>query len=52
MMTKRQKQIEHIKEMELAYNKTRSVKAKRDLQKGIHRAIKQLQLYDRLYYGK
>lgn len=37
-MTEREKHIQHIDEMQKAYNKTKSDKAKRDLRKGIHKA--------------
>ena len=48
-MTEREKHIQHINEMQDAYNKTKSDKAKRDLRKGIHKAKKQLLMYDRCY---
>lgn len=48
-MTEREKHILHIDEMQEAYKKTKSDKTKRDLMKGIHRAKKQLLMYDRCY---
>lgn len=48
-MTEREKHIQHIGEMQEAYKKTKSGKIKRDLKKGIHRAKKQLMMYDRYY---
>ena len=48
-MSEREKHLQHIAEMERAYKKTKSDKAKRDLRKGIHRAKKQLLMYDRYY---
>ena len=50
-MSEREKHLQHIADMERAYDKTKSDKAKRDLRKGIHKAKKQLLMYDR-YYGK
>ena len=48
-MTEREKHVRHIKDMQMAYNKTKSDKVKRDLTKGIHRAKKQLMMYDRYH---
>lgn len=48
-MNEREKYIQHIDEMQEAYKKTKSDKAKRDLRKGIHRAKKQLLMYGRCY---
>lgn len=51
-MTEREKYIQHIDEMQMAYARTKSDKAKRDLKKGIHRAKKQLLMYDRYHNGE
>lgn len=48
-MTEREKHIQHIDEMQRAYARTKSDKTKRDLKKGIHRAKKQLMMYDRYH---